>query len=72
MSIGCVEQRTGRTNLNTVSALRTIKPAEVGADYCVSSSSSGFDGFFSHPFVANPRASLAEDASLRIISDHWR
>ncbi len=72
MSIGCVEKRAGRTNFNTVSALRTIEPAEVCADNCVRPASSGFDRVFSHPFVANSSATFAEDAALRIVSDHRR
>src|SRR5690349_23134066 len=72
VTIRRVEQRSGRTNLDAVAALRTIEPAEIGSDNCVRAAAAGFDRFFAHPLVANARATLAQNAALRIVRDHRR
>ncbi len=72
MAVSCIEQRAGRTNLDAVSALRTIEPAEIRADDGVRAAPAGFDRVFAHPLVANARAAFAENAALRIVCDHRR
>src|SRR5436190_12988519 len=72
VTIGAVEQRARRTNFDAVPALRTIQPTAESADYRIRAAIAGFDGFFAHPLVAHTRAALAENASLRIVSDHRR
>src|SRR5580765_6054340 len=72
MPIGPVEQSSRRTNLDTVAALRTVQPATERADDGVRAAIAGFDGLFTHPFVAHARATLAENATLRIVGDHGR
>ena len=71
MSIGSVKQSSSRANLDAVTALRTIQPAAERADDGVRAAISGFDRFFTHPFIADARATLAEDAALRIVCHHW-
>src|ERR1041384_2522188 len=72
MSIGSIEQRPRRTALDTVAALRTIQPAAERTDDCVGATIPGFDCFLTHPLVADACASLAQDATLRIIRHHRR
>ena len=72
MTVGCVQQCAGRANLNAVTALRTIQPTAVRANHGVGAAIAGFDRFFAHPFVADARATLAENAALRIVGDHRR
>ena len=72
VAVCAVEQRAGRAHFNAVPALRTVQPAAKRADDRVRSAIAGFDGFFTHPLVANTRATLAENAPLRIVGDHRR
>src|SRR5689334_2699966 len=46
VAISRVEQRSGRTNLDAVAALRTIEPAHVSADDGVRAAAARFDRFF--------------------------
>src|SRR5260370_34351714 len=70
MAISAVEQSPGRADFDAVAALRTIQPAAVSADDRIRAAIAGFDRVFAHPFVADARATLAEDAALRIVCDH--
>src|ERR1043166_2032074 len=72
MTISSVEQGSRRTDFDAVAALRTIQPAAECADDRVRAAIAGFDRFFTHPLVAHARASLAQDATLRIVGDHRR
>src|SRR5690242_909351 len=72
MAISRVEQRSGRTNLDAVAALRTIEPAHVSADDGVRAPAARFDRLFAHPLVAHARATFAENAALRIVRHHRR
>src|SRR5436305_5507646 len=72
MTIGPVEKCPRRTNLDAVAALRTVQPAAVCTDDRVDSAISGFDGFFTHPLIADPCAAFAQDAALRIVSHDRR
>src|SRR4051794_27446677 len=72
MTISSVEQRSRRTNFDAVAALRTVQPASECADDRVGAAIAGFDCFFAHPLIAHARASFAQDATLRIVGDHWR
>src|SRR5882672_3411631 len=67
MAVGAIEQRAGGTNFNAVATLRTVEPAAVGSNHGIGASSAGFDGVFAHPFVADARATFAENATLRIV-----
>src|SRR5437764_12189817 len=72
VTISPVEQRARRANFDAVAALRTIQPAAERADDRVGATIAGFDRFFTHPLVADARAALAQDATLRIVGDHGR
>src|SRR5687767_1759522 len=72
MPVSRVEQRAGRTNLDTVSTLRTIEPSEIGADDGVRAAPTRFDCVFTHPLVADACAAFAENATLRIVCNHRR
>src|SRR4030095_2674542 len=72
MAICSVKQSAGGANLNAVSALRAVEPSHVSADDGMSTSSTGLDRIFSHPFVANSRAALTEDAALWFVRHHRR
>src|SRR5204862_2781471 len=72
MTISTIEQGAGGTDLNTVAALRTVKPASVIANNCVDSAAAGLDCLFAHPFVAHARAPLAQNATLGIVGYNRR
>src|SRR2546429_7181408 len=72
MTISSIKQGSCRADLYTVAALRTIQPAAERADNCVRATIARFDRFFAHPLVADTRATLAEDAALRIVGNHGR
>src|SRR5262245_32626469 len=72
MTICRVEQCSSRTDLDAVAALRTIEPAKICADHGVRTTPTRFDRLFAHPFIANTRATLAENAALRIVCNHRR
>src|SRR6266516_6412200 len=61
MPVGRVKQRPGGADFDAVAALRTVQPAAVRADHSVCAPATGFDGILAHPFVADARASFAED-----------
>src|SRR5205814_9172368 len=62
MTISSVKQSSGRANLDTVAALRTIQPAAAGADAGIRAVIAGCDRFLAHPLITDSRATLAEDA----------
>src|SRR6266567_5476170 len=70
MAISTIEQCSRRTNLDTVAALGTIQPTTISSNDGVGAAIAGLDGFFTHPFIADPGAALAQNASLWIIGDH--
>src|SRR2546423_708636 len=70
MAICSIEQRAGRTNLNAVTALRTVQPAAVRSNDRACAAIAGLDRLLAHPFIAHARATLAKDAALRIVGDH--
>src|SRR5205085_10748000 len=72
MTISSIQQRSRRTDFNTVATLRAIQPAAISPDYRVRAPIAGFDRVFAHPFVADARASLTQYAALRIVGDHRR
>src|ERR1043165_9929420 len=72
MTIRPIEKGSRRANLDAVSALRTIQPATERADDGIGAAIAGFNSLFAHPFIADARATLAEDATLRIVSHHGR
>src|SRR5438128_8471430 len=72
MPIGSVEERAGRTDFDAVAALGTIEPPAVSSNNRAGAAIARFDGLLAHPFVADARAALAEDATLRIVGDHRR
>src|SRR2546427_12885027 len=72
MAISPVKQGSGGANLDAVATLGTIQPATVRSDYGVSTAVAGFDCLFTHPFVTDARAALAQDATLRIVCHHRR
>src|SRR5438445_10345864 len=72
MTISSIQQSSRRANFNAIAALGTIQPATVSSDYSVRATIAGFDRVFAHPLVADARATLAENAALRIVSDHRR
>src|SRR2546429_7224525 len=72
MTISSIKQGACRADLDAVAALRAIQPAAERADNRVRAAIAGFDRFFAHPFVADARATLAENATLRIVGDHRR
>src|SRR6266850_5489569 len=72
MTIGSIQQGTGRTNLYAVATLGTVEPAAVGSDYGIRAAAAGFDRVFPHPFIADACAAFAEDATLRIVCHHRR
>src|SRR5207249_11103073 len=72
MTISSLKQSSRRTNLDAVAALRTIQPPAERADDSVRTAIAGFDRFLAHPFIADTRATLAENAALRIVGDHRR
>src|SRR5205085_12323045 len=72
MAIGSVKQGSRRADLDAVAALRAIQPAAESADDGVCAAIAGLDRFFTHPLIADTRATLAEDAPLRIVGDHRR
>src|SRR3954462_15702880 len=72
MPVGAVEQRSGRANFNAVAALRAVQPAAKGADDGIRAPIAGFDRLFAHPLITDARATLAENATLRIVSHHGR
>lgn len=72
MTIGSVEQRAGRANLNAIATLRTVEPAEIGPDNSVGAPTSGLDRILAHPFVTNSSATFAQNATLRIIRNDGR
>ena len=72
MAVSGVEQCSGRTNFDAVAALRTVEPAAVSSNDCIRAATTGFDGVFAHPLVADARATFAENATLRIVCDHRR
>ena len=72
MAVNSIEQRTGRANLDTVAALRTVEPTAVSADNCINTAIARLDCILAHPFVTDTRAAFAQNASLRIIGDDRR
>src|SRR5262249_9564937 len=72
MPVCSVEQRSGGADFDTVATLRTVQPVAVRADDGARAAIAGFDRLLAHPFVADPGASLAENAALRIVRDHRR
>src|ERR1043166_8919160 len=68
VTIRRVEQRSGRTNLDAVAALRTIEPAEIRSDHRVRATTTGLNRFFAHPLVTDARAAFAENAALRLLN----
>src|SRR5262245_43565796 len=72
MTISAVEQCAGRTNFNTVAALRAIEPAQISAHNRVRAATASSNGVFAHPLVAYASASLTKNAALRIVCDHRR
>src|SRR5712692_8270386 len=72
MSISSVKQRSGRTDFDAVTALGTIQPTTVSADHRVRPTITGFDRVFTHPLIADARATFAQNAALRIVRDHGR
>src|SRR5437867_1155024 len=72
MAIRTIEQRSRRTNLDAIAALRAIQPTAVSSDDCICAAITGLDGLLAHPFITYPRATLAEDAALGIVCNHRR
>ena len=72
MAVSSIQQRPGRADFDAVTALRTIQPAPEGSNHCIRAAIAGFDCFFTHPFIADTRAALAEDAALGIVRDDRR
>src|SRR5205807_2681194 len=72
MAIGSIQQGARRTNFDAVAALRAIQPAAERADDRIRAPITGFNRLLAHPFVADPRATLAENATLRIVCHHRR
>src|SRR5688572_23790379 len=72
MAVGGVEERARRADLDAVAALRAVEPALVRADDRVDAPAPGLDGVLAHPLVADARATLAEDAALRVVGDDGR
>src|SRR5713226_6229637 len=70
MTITSVEQSPCGADFDAVAALRAIQPATISSNDGVRAPIAGFDRIFAHPLVADARATLAEDAALRIVCDH--
>ena len=70
MTIGSVEQSSGRANFDAVAAFRAIEPSAIRSDDRVGPAIAGLNRLFAHPFIADARATLTEDAALRIVGDH--
>src|SRR5258707_15284305 len=70
MAISAVEQSPGGADFDAVPPLRKIHPAAVSADDRIRAAIAGFDRVLAHPLVTDARATLAEDAALRIVCDH--
>src|SRR5712691_8330807 len=70
MTISSVEQSPCGANFDAVAALRAIQPATISSNDGVRAAIAGFDRIFAHPFVADARATLAQDAALWIVCDH--
>ena len=72
MLVDAVEQRSCRTNLDAVAALRAVQPSAVSTDNCIYAAVAGFDRILAHPLIADARAAFAENAALWIVSHHGR
>src|SRR5439155_25805929 len=72
MAIRTVQQGSCWTNLDAVAALGTIQPTTISSDHSVCAAIARFDGLLAHPFIAHSGATLAENATLRIVGDHRR
>src|SRR5205085_8428722 len=72
MTIGRVEQRSGRADFDAVAALRAVEPAAVSSDDGICAAPASFNSILAHPLVADARAAFTQDAALRIVCHNRR